>query len=646
MSYLSFDRTLLVDLEKSLKKEILRTNRSGAYSSTTIVDCNTRKYHGQLVVPLPNLDNENHVLLSSLDETIIQYGAEFNLGIHKYDHNHFSPNGHKYLRQFDYNVVSKSIYRLGGIIMSKERIMLSHDPRVLIKYKLLEGHSTIKLRFKPYLAFRNVNTLCHENDSINKDYNEVSNGVQVCLYEGYPCLFMQFSRKTEYCHCPDWYRGIEYEKEQERGYAYKEDLYAPGFFELSLKKGEEVIFSAGIESVSPSKLKTLWDNEISKREEKNKLFDYLKNSAIQFYKKDGDIDTILAGYPWFKSRARDQFISLPGVTLCIGDVDYFDKVLSSSIPDIKEFINVKDSVTELQELEVPDVLLWFIWTIQQYEIYTSREQMLEKYGDIVIDVVKFLRSQKHKNLFLHPNGLLFTEGRGTAVTWMNAMENGRPITPRTGYIVEINALWYNALEFASSILKERKEEHTADLLHYQAEIVRRSFIEKFWNGTYLNDYIIDNYQDREVRPNMIFAVSLPYSPLDRQQQKSVVDICTKELLTPKGLRSLSPKSGFYRPMYIGGMLERDRNYHNGPVWPWTIGAFADAYLKVYKTSGVSFIKRIMASFEGAIRERCIGTIPELYDGNPPYNGHGAMSFAMNVAEILRVLTMLENYENK
>jgi predicted glycogen debranching enzyme len=643
MSYLSFDRNLLVDLEKSLKKEILRTNRSGAYNSSTIIDCNTRKYHGQLVVPLPELDNENHVLLSSLDETIVQYGAEFNLGVHKYSHNNFSPNGHKYLRRFDFNVVSQSIYRLGPVIISKERLMLSHEQRVLFRYKLLEAHSDIILRFKPYLAFRNVNMLSHENNSVNKNYQEVGNGISMCLYNNYPCLFMQINKKPEYYHNPDWYRGIEYPKEQERGYDYKEDLYVPGYFEVSMKKGEEIIFSAGVEEVSPKKLKSLWDNEISQRIEKNSLLDYLTNSAVQFQKKTGNSYTLLAGYPWFKSRARDQFISLPGATLCIGDTEYFEQVMNSSIPDIEEFINVKDSVTELKELEVPDVLLWFVWAVQQYSVYTSEKQAAEKYGNIVVDVVKFLHSNKHKNLHVHSNGLLFTEGREVAVTWMNAMENNRPIIPRTGYIVEINALWFNALKFATVLLKEKEEEHTAEMFDYEAEMVRRSFVEIFWNGTYLNDYVIDNYANKEVRPNMIFAVSLPFSPLDRQQQKSVVDICTKELLTPKGLRSLSPKSGSYRPMYIGGMLERDRNYHNGPVWPWTMGAFAEAYLKIYKNSGVSFIERIVAGFEGVIRENCIGTIPELFDGNPPFKGHGAMSFAMNVAEIIRVLTIIKGY---
>jgi predicted glycogen debranching enzyme len=547
---------------------------------------------------------------------------------------------------FDFNVVSRSLYRLGSVIISKERLMLSHEPRVLIKYTLIDSHAPIKLRFKPFLAFRNVNALCHENDMVNKDFEKVDNGISICMYEGYPCLLMQFSKKNEYSHSPDWYRGIEYAKEQERGYDYKEDLYVPGDFELSMKQGDEIIFSAGIEAVSPSKLKTLWNDEIAKREEKHKLYDFLKNSAIQFYKKDGNIDTILAGYPWFKSRARDQFISLPGATLCIDDVDYFEKVMESSIPEIRAFIDVKGYVTALQELEDPDVLLWFIWSVQQYAIYTSEKQAVEKYGSIVIDVVKFLRSQKHKNLFLHSNGLLFTEGRSVAVTWMNAIENGYPITPRTGYVVEINALWFNALKYASSILRIKREEHLADVFDYQSEIVRRSFIEKFWNGTYLDDYVIDGYRNNEVRPNMIFAVSLPFSPLDRQQQKAVVDICTKELLTPKGLRSLSPKSGSYRPMYMGGQQERDRNYHNGPVWPWIIGAFSDAYFKVYKNSAFSFIKRFMIGFEGAIRERCIGTIPELYDGNPPFNGHGGLSFAMNVAEILRVLKILQKAQEE
>jgi glycogen debranching enzyme len=211
-------------------------------------------------------------------------------------------------------------------------------------------------------------------------------------------------------------------------------------------------------------------------------------------------------------------------------------------------------------------------------------------------------------------------------------------------VVEINALWYNALKFVSELTREIGNEHAADLLDYQAEIAREAFVSTFWNGTYLYDYVDGNYNDLEVRPNMIFAVGLPYSPLSKSQQKSVLDICTKELLTPQGLRTLSPKSGFYRPNYVGGQLERDRNYHNGPVWPCTFGAFAMAYLRVYKQSGKSFLERMLIGFDAEMTELCIGSLPELFDGNPPYKGHGGMSFAMSVAEVLRVLNILKKYE--
>lgn len=196
MSYLNFDKTLLMNLDKSLSKEMIRTNRAGAYNSTTLIDCNTRKYHGQLVVPLPDIDDSNHVLLSSLDETVIQHGAEFNLGIHKYEGNNFSPNGHKYIRQFDCDVISRTVYRVGGVILSKERMLVSFEPRVLIKYTLLETHSPTTLRFKPFLAFRSVNELTHENSQANTSFAEVAQGISMCLYEKYPCLHMQFSKKT------------------------------------------------------------------------------------------------------------------------------------------------------------------------------------------------------------------------------------------------------------------------------------------------------------------------------------------------------------------------------------------------------------------------------------------------------------------
>lgn len=645
MSYLNFDKTLLINLEKSLTKEMIRTNRAGAYNSTTLIDCNTRKYHGQLVIPLPEIDQSNHVLLSSLDETVIQHGAAFNLGIHKYEGNNFSPNGHKYIRQFDCNNISRTIYRVGGVILSKERMLVSYEPRVIIKYTLLEAHSPTTLRFKPFLAFRSVNDLTYENSRANTSYQEVKNGISMSLYENYPNLHMQFSKKNSYNHEPNWYKNIEYYKEQERGYAYKEDLMVPGYFEMPVKKGESIIFSAGISEVSPAKLSKLWEDELARRHVRTDMFTTLKNSAQQFYKRVGEETYLLAGYPWFGARARDQFIALPGCTLAIDRMDYFDDIIKTSMEEIRHFMEQPKPKLNIEGIDEPDVLLWFIWTVQQYAAFTSQKQAADRFENICSDIIAWIRKQHHPNVILHNNGLLFVNGTERAATWMNAVEDGRPITPRTGYVIEINALWYNALKFVATLRRELGNEHAADLMDYQAEITRETFVSTFWNGTYLNDYVVDNYKDVEVRPNMLMAVGLPFSPLDKIQKKSVVDICTRELLTPKGLRSLSPKSGFYRPNYVGGMLERNRNYHNGPVWPFFIGVFASAYMRIYKQSGKSFIERMLIGLEAELKELCIGTIPELFDGNPPYKGHGGMSFAMSVAETLRVLDMLKKYEN-
>lgn len=642
MSYLNFDKTLLINLDKSLTKELLRTNRAGTYSSSTLIECHTRKYHGHLVMPLPEIDNSNHVLLSSLDETVIQHGAEFNLGVHKYEGNHYSPNGHKYIRQFDCNSIPRTIYRVGGVIISKERVMVSYEPRVLTKYTLMEARSATTIRFRPYLAFRSVNTLTHQNDDANTHFTEQKNGISVRMYEPYPALHMQFSKKVTYNHQPDWYKGIEYYKEQERGYDYKEDLLVPGFFEMPMKKGESVIFSAGITEVAPTKLKALWDQELAKRHERTDMFTTLKNSAMQFYKRVGNKTYLIAGYPWFGARARDQFIALPGSTLSIDRVGYFEEITETAIEEIQSFMNgTSPSELKIAEIDAPDVLLWFIWSIQQYASKIGLQEAAEKYEAICSSVISFIRKQNHPQVFLHNNGLLYVHGTEYPATWMNAMEDGRPITPRTGYVVEINALWFNALKFVATLKRAVGHENAADLMDYQAEIAREAFVSTFWNGAYLNDYIVDGYKDQEVRPNMLLAVGLSFSPLDKLQQKSILDICTKELLTPKGLRTLSPKSGYYRPEYIGGMLERNRNYHNGPVWPAFFGAYAASYLKVYGKSGHSFIERILTGLESELSELCIGTLPELFDGNPPYKGHGAMSFAVSVAETLRVMMQLK-----
>lgn len=311
---------------------------------------------------------------------------------------------------------------------------------------------------------------------------------------------------------------------------------------------------------------------------------------------------------------------------------------------IREFMAGKPLTVKIYEMEQPDVLLWAIWAIQQYAKYAGREQGYAKYGKLQNDIMKYILSGKHPNLTLEENGLLHTDGRDKAVTWMNSTANGHPVVPRSGYIVEFNALWYNALKFSAAMALEKNDQKKADEMEKRAALVKESFVDMFLNDYgYLFDYVDGPMIDWSVRPNMIFAVALDYSPLSQEQKKSVLDICTRELLTPKGLRSLSPKSGGYNPMYVGPQTQRDYAYHQGTAWPWLGGFYMEACLKIYKRTRLSFIERQMVGYEDEMSYHCLGTISELFDGNPPFYGRGAMSFAMNVAEILRTLKLLESY---
>lgn len=637
----------MTNLEESLPRELLRTNRSGAYSCSTIVDCNTRKYHGLLVVPVPELDDENHVLLSSLDATVIQHGAEFNLGLHKYQGNNYSPKGHKYIREFDCDKVPTTLYRVGGVVLKKEVVFQHYEDRILIRYTLVDAHSATTLRFRPFLAFRSVRQFTHENSTASREYTEVENGIKTCMYAGYPDLYMQFSKDNNFVFQPDWYRGVEYPKEQERGYASNEDLYVPGYFEMGIKKGESIVFSASTSACKTGGLKRLFDKEVDERSPRDNFFHCLVNAAHQFHNRTSkDERYLLAGYPWFKCRARDTFIALPGLTLSIEEEDYFELVMQTASRGLYEFMEGKPLTTKIYEIEQPDVLLWAVWAVQQYANHVGRDKCNRKYGKLVQDIVAYIVADKHPNLHLMDNGLLYSEGKDKAVTWMNSTANGRPVVPRTGYIVEFNALWYNALKFCASMATEYEAENEAADYEKRADLCRNSFLDTFVNQYgYLFDHVepLDS-PDWSVRPNMIFAVALDYSPLTPAQQKSVLDVCTRELLTPKGLRSLSPKSGGYNPMYVGPQTQRDYAYHQGTAWPWLGGFYMEACLKIYKRTRLSFIERQMVGYEDEMTQHCLGTIPELFDGNPPFHGRGAISFAMNVAEILRTLELLEKYK--
>lgn len=647
MSYLKFDKNLLINLEQSLRLEVLRTNQSGAYHCTTIVGANTRKQHGLLVIPVPEIDDNSHVLLSSLDETVIQHGAPFNLGLHRYSGGVYSPNGHKYIREYDCERVPTHTFRVGGVILKREKIFITNENRILIRYTLVDAHSKTTLQFRPFLAFRNANDLCVENQVASRDYKEVSNGISTRMYEGYPELFMQVNHKPKFVFDPHWYKGIEYIKDQERGIPYTEDLYVPGYFEVDMKKGDTIIFSAGVSEVNTRQLSKMYEDEIKTRTPRTSFYNCLKNSAKQFYMTNADGHYMLAGYPWFKVRARDEFIALPGCTLSNHHRPDFEAIMDTAKEAFTRWMETGEPDKHLQGIDLPDVPLWAAWAIQRYSHDTDVPTARERYGELVAQLIDFIIDGKHPNLQVDDNGLVRTDGTRQPMSWMDsARPDGTPLIPRTGYLVEFNALWYNALMFLLQMYADDKQmQSRVERWQKISDAYAESFAPTFLNDYgYLYDYVNGSYTDLSVRPNMVIAVGVDHTPLDRRQRKRILDFITRELLTPKGLRTLSPNSYGYNPWYVGNPEQREKAYYSGSARPWLMGFYCHAYVKVFGIGGLSFVNRMMIGFEDEMSQGAIGTLSELYDGNPPFIGRGAVSFAANVGEILRVLRLLKNLD--
>ncbi|MGY6521637.1 MAG: amylo-alpha-1,6-glucosidase [Mongoliitalea sp.] len=635
MSYIHFDKTQLINLNYSLDREIIRTNRGGCYTSTTIIGCNTRKYHGLLVAPQPQLDEQLHVMLSTVHETVIQRGASFNLGISKYPGNYF-PRGHKYLEDFDTEPIPKLTYRVGGVLLQKELILDTKRDRVMIRYTLLEAHSPTKIRINPFLAFRGYHNLCKANDRINKEATKVQNGVSVQLYPEYTPLFMQISKKNEFVAKPDWYYNIEYIMERERGYEYQEDLFVPGYFEFDIKKGESVIFSAGLVEADPATRQKAFEKELSRRVPRNNFENCLKNSAGQFVQRRDGKTHIIAGYPWFGWWGRDTFVATPGLLLTQGDKATFLEVMDTMVEDLHGplFPNVGSGV--MRNMASMDAPLWFFWSLQQYIEFTGDEKTIKnRYLGKMKGIIDGYRAGTDFGIHMMGNGLIWGGEDGIALTWMDAVNSDGPVTPRIGMPVEINALWYNALCFYGSLTKDPE-------ILALTEQVKTSFVEVFWSEKrkYLADYVEGTYKDWSIRPNMIFATSLPFSPLEDEQMESILEVVKSKLLTNRGIRSLAPDDPGYKGYYHGNQFTRDISYHNGTVWPWLLGHFVEGYLKLHGKSGKHFVEKIIKGFDGVMTQYGIGTVAEIYDGDPPHRPKGSISQAWSVGELLRMMHLV------
>jgi len=644
MSYLKFEKSELVNLEYSLSRELIRSNRAGSYASTTIIGCNTRKYHGLLVCPLEEMDGEHHVLLSTLDATVIQHGKEFNLGIHKYEGDNYLPKGHKYVRDFDATKGVYLVYRVGGLVLSREILLVSKAEQVLVKYTLIEAHSDTTLRLKPFLAFRNYHALSKSNLYANTRYRKVKNGIKSRLYEGYPSLFLQSSKPAEFIPVPDWYYNVEYMEEQKRGYEFKEDLYVPGYFEMPISKGESVVFSASTTEINPDGLKRKYSSEINHRIPKDSYSNCLLNASQQFIVRKKELTEIKAGFPWSGTWGRDTFMSLPGLMLTTGDLLTARKVIDTMVSRLKNGIFPNTVFKGVSVYDSADVSLWFVWALQQYAKYDPEFDIWKKYGKVIKAVLETFRDGGSGIVHMMDNGLVHASLEGTALTWMDAVVGDTPVTLRDGSPVEVNALWYNAICQALEWAENRDKSFVNRWAHLP-ELIKGSFNQHFWSEEkgYLADYINGSYKDFSVRPSQVIAVALDYSPLTLEMKKSILDVVEGELLTSRGLRSLSPKNEDYKGSLEGDHEKRSRAYHQGAVWPWLLEHFVKGYLEVHKKTGQNLVTRIYEGFEDDLSNWGIGSISELYDGNPPHMARGAISQATGIAALLRIGEMIDHF---
>lgn len=648
-----FDRADCVNTQAALRKEWLDTNGAGGYASSTIVNCHTRKYHGLLVASLRR-PRGSFVLLSKLETSLVHDGREFFLSTNKYP-GVFHPTGHQFMQSFEQGLWPSCVYHVGDAIVRKSVLMVQGENTVLVHYELLGGSVEPTLRIRPLLAFRDIHSLTRCNMHLRQKCYPEKNGCKIEPYEGMPPLYMGCSRQTHFYPGPKWFRNFEYLKERSRGFDYQEDLFCPGMFEVQLRKGKPVIFAASIDPLGNLERKR--KAEISRRE---KAFDacrsrsghltWRKYFGGQFLITNPDgLQSVIAGYHWFGEWGRDTMLALPGLTFWSGRKHFGESVLASYAGLERGGLlpNYLDQRSDHVAYNSVDASLLFFWTVQEYLKANGKRGFVQKrLFPALRNIVAAHLDGQVPLCRLDDDGLLHAGNQSTQLTWMDAQAYGRPVTPRHGAAVEINALWYNALRVYLELAEERRER---DALIDRAETAARTlgtnFVNRFWNfgDNCLCDVVNEQGQDTSIRPNQIFAVSLPHSMLDIMQMRAVVSVMQSQLLTPYGLRTLSPKNEAYVPFYEGGPDQRDSAYHQGQVWPWLAGHFGEALVRQAedKQGARAFLRKYLRPILSRFPDDYgIASVPEIYTANPPHRPEGCIAQAWSMGESIRLRRIL------
>ena len=647
-----FGEDICGNLDAALSREWLETNGLGGFASSTIVGLNTRRYHG-LLVAATKPPVGRYVLLSKLEETLVVDGQKFDLSANRYP-GVVHPQGYQYLKQFRLNPFPVSTYEVNGIQIEKTVFMIHGENSTVVQYELKKKRGVfpqaVSLEVRPLMAFRDYHSTTHENDGLNSTLEVGAEVVAFAPYSGLPILYVAHNgaqiEKTGL-----WYRSFELDRERERGLDFVEDLFQPYELRFDLMTNPKADLIASTEQRDARCVSEYRGTEVARRRKilasapaDDDFVRALTVAAEQFIVKRGEQKTVIAGYPWFSDWGRDTMISLPGSTLPTGNFDVARSILKTFAEHVDQGMlpNRFPDAGEAPEYNTVDATLWFFEAIRAYVAYTDDLEFVREVYPTLNDIISWHVKGTRYGIKLDPTGLLSSGEPGVQLTWMDAKVGDWVVTPRRGKPVEIQALWFNALCVMEEFARRLDDVNNQKRFRSMSTLTQWSFNRLFWNekSNCLYDVINGGPPDASIRPNQIFAASLHHSMLTQERAKLVVEKVREHLLTPYGLRSLSPSDANYKGRYAGDPVSRDSAYHQGTVWPWLMGPFLTAYLKTHHASEAARKQALqwIAPLQAYLTDAGVGQIPEVFDGDPPHRSGGCIAQAWSVAELLRVLS--------
>jgi predicted glycogen debranching enzyme len=638
---ISYDEVICGDPEAASRREWLETNGLGGYASSTVCGMNTRRYHGLLVAatkpPVGRM-----VLLSKIEEVLSVNGKSYELSVNRYPGT-IHPRGYLFLKQFRLDPFPVFVYEVEGVRLEKSVFMARGENATVIRYELSGPVDSCTLELRPLIAFRDYHATAHENAALDGTLHVEGGCLRLTPYSGSPSLYLAHDG-GEVRQTAEWYRNFEFVRERERGLDFREDLFHPCTLVRDLHAGGRLTVIASTEAHSIAEAHG-WQaaRPVERANGDPPFVRTLKRAAGQFLVRRGQGSTVIAGYHWFADWGRDTMIALPGLTLAAGRPEVARGILQAfaGVVDRGMLPNRFPDSGEAPEYNSVDSTLWFFEAVRAYLKYTGDLDFVGgNLYEVLADIVAWHERGTRYGIRLDADGLLAAGEADTQLTWMDARVGGRAVTPRIGKAVEIQALWYHAVRVLEDLARRLGRDSEGARYGEMAQRARASFAPLFWNESAgcLYDVVNGEERDGAIRPNQILAASLRFTMLSREMAARVVETVERQLLTPYGLRTLSPADPRYRRRYEGDPASRDGAYHQGTVWPWLMGPFLTAYIEVNGRSAESRQQagQWLAELAAYIEDRGVGQLPEIFDGEPPHRPAGCIAQAWTVAELLRV----------